>query len=621
MIAAALDQLPALVAVTTGDEQRLVMINDAGRAMVGERPVGAPLTAWADLLGQQVIERYHETWHTGEPFTAEGWRLEYVGPDGSPIEVFVDFTLAPVRGPDGEMLAVVGFGQDTTRRVRRRQEEQARSDEIERRYVEANEVLVQLHDAMLPKGLPTPQGVQLAARYLLAGEYTGAGGDWFDAVPVPGGRIALVVGDVVGHGVEASVVMGELKTLFEERVRQDGDLVAALELLDARASRVAGARATTVCAGVLEPATGDLLYCTAGHPPPVVVTAAAEASFLPTSGAGPLGSGRGFATARHRLAEGDLLLLYSDGLVERPGRGPAQSTVELLRVAADAVRGIGPVSAASGEEVAERVCRQTLELLTRITGYTDDITLLAAQVVAPVAPLNLRLAAVPDVVRTVRADLGDWLADLRISALDLAAVQHAVGELVSNVVQHAYPAVGVDNEVRVRAGLSADGVIELEVADDGRWAEPSGSDGRGLVMAHGLLDELDLRPDDAGTRARGRHRPTRPASLLRGTSPAPPPVPVPSRMEVDDDAVRLSGVLDLRAVEELRMALARSSHGGTRSVTVDLGGVELLSSAAVQILFAARAAGPVDLVASIGSAAQHVLDLVGLPYRSDPDRH
>lgn len=474
------------------------------------------------------------------------------------------------------------------------------------------DILAELHDAMLPKGLPVLQRVELAARYLLAEDYSGAGGDWFDAIPLPDGCVVLVVGDVVGHGIAASVVMSELKTLFEERVRVDGDVPAALALLDGRATRTSEARSATLCVVVLDTSTGELTYTTAGHPPPVVVSGG-SASFLPTTGAGPLGSGRGFAAATGRLREGDLLLLYSDGLVERPARAPTQSTVELLRGAERAAGEDG----AGDELLVERLSRRVLELLMHTSGYTDDITLLAAQLVPPVPPLALCLPALPDSVRTSRVDLGDWLARLRVGELDRTAILHAVGELVSNVVAHAYPDVDVANTVDVDVRLMPDGLVEVHVRDRGRWRGPqNGEGGRGLALASGFLDELKVEHDDDGTRAVGRSRVTHPAALMRGTAPpGSRPRTNAAGLGIDGDVLHVAGSLDLRSADELRHACARASRGGTRTVTINLSEVDLLSSAAVQALFDTRAAGPIDLVAPMGSPAQHVLDLVQLPYR------
>ena len=483
------------------------------------------------------------------------------------------------------------------------------------------DVLAQLHDAMLPKGLPVPQRVEIAARYLLGEDDAGAGGDWFDALSLPDGRVVGVVGDVVGHGIDAAVVMAELKAVFEEDVRANGDVAAALGLLDRRAARVPEARGTTLCAVAFDPASSELVYCSAGHPPPLLLTAAGGAAYLPTTGAGPLGSGRPFTTGTHRLGRGDLVLVYTDGLVGRPGRSPAQNTVELLRVAERAFRGPA-VRARAVEQAVDRVAREAVEVLSRTSGYADDIAVLALQVVDPVDSLEVDLPAVPDSVRAVRVALGDWLGRLRVSAIDRTAVQHAVAELVANAVEHAYPRPDPRNAVRLGVSLSPDGVLELCVADDGAWSEPgSDSPGRGLSMAGGFLDELRVERRGTGTEARGRHRVSHPAPLQRGTSRASGARGPGARGRAAEIAtagavVRVSGAFDVHSADQLRRAVGRASLGGTRAVTVDLTDVDLLCSAGVQVLYEMQLSGGDTLVAPMGSAAQHVLDLVGLPYTS-----
>lgn len=617
LTAAAFEQLPYVISVFDAERLELLATTDDSRSIVGHHRDDRPLEEWSDVLGQQVVERLHQARSGAAHGPAES-RFEVSRSDGGSVEVYLDFTVTPVRDSDGEVVALMGSGHDVTPRVRGRDTLASGSAGSATPGLDASDLLAQLHDAVLPKGLPVPQGVELAARYLLAEDYAGAGGDWFDAIPLADGRVVVVVGDVVGHGVEASVTMGELKTLFEEKVREDGDVVAALELLDARAMRTRGARATTLCVAVVDPRSRELVYCTAGHPPPVLVTADGAASYLPTTGAGPLCSGQGFPVERRQLDEGDLLLLYSDGLVERPRRTPAQATVELLQVAEATVRGAAPGGDGSAEHLVERVSRQTLELVTGLSGYVDDITLLALQLVPPTSPLELTVAAVPDAVRAVRADLGDWLGRLRVTELDRVAVQHAVGELVSNAVQHAYESSDTTNSVDVTVTLAVDGQVEVVVTDQGRWREPAmGEGGRGLALARGFLDGLDVERDPTGTRVRGSCRLSHPASILRGVGTAV----VEPRMDtmglgVDDDVLHLAGSLDARSAEELSYACARASRGGTRAITINLAEIVLLSSAAVQALYDATAAGPVELVAPMGSPAQHVLDLVHLPYRT-----
>jgi anti-sigma regulatory factor (Ser/Thr protein kinase)/anti-anti-sigma regulatory factor len=347
------------------------------------------------------------------------------------------------------------------------------------------------------------------------------------------------------------------------------------------------------------------------------VAASGRTTELKTTGAAALGAADGrFPTATHQLAPGDIALLYTDGLVERPGRTPAQGTAELMQAVADATT--GPTT---GEPIVDRICRETLEVLTRSSGYRDDVAVLAVQRVGATAPLHLVLPAVPDATRAARADLGEWLARLHVTALDDLSVRHAISELVANAVDHAYDDPGVDDQVRVDARLRPDGVLEAQVADDGAWREPAVTGqarGRGLAIVAGFVDELQLNRGPAGTRATVRHRLRRPAMMLRGyvEERAGAPGPPEFRVHVDDTRLRASGHVGDEAALKLQRLLDRCSQGGTRPIEVDLADVSLLGSAGVQVLVEARAAGEVRLFAPRGSAAQHVLDLVQVPYES-----
>ncbi|HWB36169.1 MAG TPA: PP2C family protein-serine/threonine phosphatase, partial [Rugosimonospora sp.] len=192
-----------------------------------------------------------------------------------------------------------------------------------------------LQRALLPATVPVVAGARIAARYLLADDEAGAGGDWYDALALPGGRVALVVGDVVGHGIGATAAMAQLGAILRARLRDGAGPAEAVRCLDRYAAEVPAARASTLCLAVLACGTGELEYHTAGHPPPLLVSGG-QARYLPGSGGGPLGTGGPIRFARTRMAPDDLLLLYTDGLVERPGRGAAGSTVELARAAVDA---------------------------------------------------------------------------------------------------------------------------------------------------------------------------------------------------------------------------------------------------------------------------------------------
>ena len=624
LLAAAFEHTPVMLGVVAGPDLRMMALNASARALVGDPGAGATLDGWPGLDRQELEERCREVLETGRRFVSRERRVDPAPRGGPHAEVYLDIMLSPLVGEDGSVRAVVGTARDVSARVRARRAAGSPATESAQRQHVSAELLVELQDALLPKGLPVPQGAQLAARYVLAEDRTATGGDWFDAIPLADGRVVTLAGDVVGHGLEASVVMGELKTLFEERVRQDGDLVAALELLDQRAVREPAARAATVCATALDPASGALAYCTAGHPPPLVVAAASgRASFLPASGAGPLGSGLPFTVVDHRLEVGDLLLLYSDGLVERPGA--SRNSLELARVAEEAFRGARPARGAGEEQVVDRVCRHTVEVMTQLLGHRDDIVVLAMQRVPPVAPLDVVFPTFPDTLRVVRAEVEDWLAPLHVSVLDQVAVQHAVGELVSNVIEHAYPGrAGKDRPVCLTAELLPDGFVRLGVTDQGRWRHesPSPGRGRGLAMVTGFMDHFMFEHDGSGSRATIRHRLSRPAPVLMGRQGAPARAATGAFALTREDAfVHVTGIVDDRSAGELRRGIATATRGGTAGVVVDLGGVTMLASAGVQVLYEELAAGGlpsvVRLVAPMGSPAQHVLDVVRLPYQTE----
>ncbi|HET7388848.1 MAG TPA: SpoIIE family protein phosphatase [Nocardioidaceae bacterium] len=614
-------QHPLISLVCEGPDTRVIAISDGFSALreSTESVIGIPLReSFGELMGQQVIERLEECYRTGRPQVQREWRVEVEIPESGMTELYYDFMLSPWRGPDGTIRGVVAAGADVSAQVLARREAEQRQKRSERRYLAAQEVVVTLQDALLPAELPVVPGVDLGARYLLAADDTAAGGDWFDAVVRPDGRVALVVGDVVGHGVAASAVMGQLRAVLHERLVSGTSIEAALRDLDRFASLRHESRAATVCVAELEPHTGEVGYCTAGHPPPLVVTAAGEAHYLEGSGDGPLATGSGFHVRSHRLAADELLLLYSDGLVERPDRSAAQSTVEIAQVVGDAY--LGQNFTQTARRTVDRVCELGLELLTRLTGYSDDITVIAAQRVPKIAPLQISLAAEPAAIGRVRSQVADWLDPIEVRSLDQMTVQHAIGELGTNVVEHAYH--DGHGEVEVRVELDERGYLVATVADGGKWVKPSGSDGRGLGMVGGLVDEFSLDHADTGTTARVRHRLSRPALLLTGAGPATQAhgtLPVEADFDIGVDAasgtLTVQGAIDSVNADRLRAALLEASGGGTKALDVELSQVTLLASAGVRVLHELRS-GNLGLFAAPGSPAQQVLELVNLPYQA-----
>ncbi|WP_307798404.1 SpoIIE family protein phosphatase [Actinoplanes flavus] len=625
---AAVDQLPFIVAVCEGPDLLLVACNAATRAVLPGRDIlGRPIReVIADLAGQQYVDAYHEVYRTGEPVIGRQWRTHIEQPDGSVLEMFATFTIVPWLDPDGRRRGVIGAGFDVTELARTRLAAEAEADRLRRRYQQSRDVINALQRELLPAGLPVLPGLQVAASYLLADADTAAGGDWFDVVARPDGRVALVVGDVVGHGVTASGVMGQLRAVLQERLDAGAGIGEALAAADRFAVRVRAAYAATVCLAVLDTATGELSYCTAGHPAPLLIPAGRDARYLPGTRGVPLGTGGTFPVRTERLDEGDLLLLYTDGILERPGSGrdgTLDSALELAHVAADAAAGRALRDSATA---ADRVCTQTLELLVRTGGHADDITLLAAQRVPAVPELLVDLPAAPSALRGLRGRLAAWLAEIGAAEYDVFVLQHAVGELATNAIEHGCGGDPRRDVVGIRAGLDRAGTVEVTVTDHGGWQAPQRQPtrGRGLALTAQLVRSLRVEPGADGTVATVRHPLARPARLLVRFDEAAVVVPRATELTIaelpggDEARVRLDGPVDAVSAQQVRQELLRRSRGGTVPMTVDLSGVSHLASAGVSALHQVAGShhddeAPLHLVAATGSPAQRILDLVGLP--------
>ncbi len=512
-------------------------------------------------------------------------------------------------------------------------------------------IVAVLQEALLPAALPVLPRARMAARYLVAGQEQSAGGDWFDAIPLAGGSVALIVGDVVGHGVAAAAAMGQLRAVLAELLAAEADLGHVLERADAFAARTPALRAATLALAVLDPAAGTLRYTTCGHPPPLVIGIDGAARYLEGTGTGPLGTGSPPVLATSALALGELVLLYSDGLVERPDRTIAEGMAELAVAAAGAIaeapaeQALAPAEQAlalaadpaADPAAAERVCQRTVELLTR-TGRADDITALAAQrLAAPVPALRLELPSERPSLTTARDAFAGWLSRLGAAADDAEALHLALVEVFTNAIEHAYPR-GEPGIIELEATLGDDGNVECRVTDHGSWRQPDPADadrGHGLMVAGQVVDQLlvshppRLAGGTAGSRGTIvtlRHRLGRPAVLASGHGsahaghPADPPFAVDTSIAESATARALvRGPVDITTADQLARRLLSVSRGGTVPLVADLTGVTQLASAGVRALYAvsgqmAAHGQDLTLITAPGSAAHLVLDLVRLAH-------
>ena len=624
--AAAFEASSELTVVTDGPELRMVAFNAGARAVTQDRMVvGQPIleTFPDELVGQGWPEAYRVPTETGETVTVREARVHLHQPDGTIEERYLDCTFVPRFGDDGRPRGTICYTHDVTEQVLRRRETERRTAHLQEQYALARGDVRAMQRALLADAVPVLPGFDVAARYVLASDQDQAGGDWFDAVPGADGSVLLAVGDVVGHGQQAAVAMGQLRSVLLAQLRAGVDLRDALQLLDHFAGTVPAARRATVCLARIS-RRGDVEYLTAGHPPPLVLGDGDRSRYLEPTGAGPLGTGSAPTTAHAHLAAEDVLVLYTDGILERPGTAPASAAVELLSTG-DAARRNTLMADGAASSACERVCALTIELLTRITGHADDITVLAAQPRPAPPPLELRLPPTSGSVGLAREQVRAWAEEQRVAAPQVDVLILAVTELCANVLDHAH--VGREpGPFVVRAVLGEDAVVSVQVEDSGSWKIPVlGVDrGRGHALLRQASVGLAVDTSTEGTTVTATLEATRPAGMLETTGPGR--AHEPEFFDVwshggPEPFVALVGPLDAGNVPladpHLQLAL---SEAGTH-LTVDLSGASLLASAGVDLLFRildhARAAGlEVRLIAPNGSPAQHVLSLVGLGHHA-----
>ncbi|WP_197377224.1 SpoIIE family protein phosphatase [Mycolicibacterium baixiangningiae] len=328
-----------------------------------------------------------------------------------------------------------------------------------------------------------------AVRYHPATRPLQVGGDWYDVVDLDGGRIALIVGDCVGHDLEAATVMGQLRSACRALLLDHPSPGAALAGLDRFAARLPGARCTTVWCAVLAPDTGELVYSSAGHPPPILVEADGTTRVLDDA--------RGFALAlrphqdrpeaRVTLSARATLLLYTDGLVER--RRAALDTG--ISRAADLV-------AEGRSAVLDDVADQLMSRLAPDGGYQDDVALLLYR---QPAPLDMVFPARNEFLASSRGALRRWLTQAGVGADQAMNVLIAAGEAVANAIEHGHRN-RPDGYVTLRATAMVDR-LRVSVLDTGEWETPRTEvdtrRGRGVALMEGLMDDVTIRPGDDGT--------------------------------------------------------------------------------------------------------------------------
>lgn len=476
--------------------------------------------------------------------------------------------------------------------------ERARLFEAEHRTAEI------LQRALLPRTLPQPRGTRLDVRYVgAAGER--AGGDFYDVVELPDGAVAVVVGDVVGHGAEAAAVMGQLRSAWRVLALETDSPAVMLERLSRFAAHVPGAAVATVACATLREDT--LRYACAGHPPPLMRSPDGVADYLMEGRGPPLTVGIGdFGEGVVRLEAGALVLLYTDGIIERTR---------------DIEAGMRDLAAlvAAGDGVPEHL----LDTLGHVIGPEplDDCAMLAIQV-GGITRMRRDIPADAHALRGVRADLSAWLREHGVDPEIVADLVVAVDEALSNSLEHAYAAVPPPRRaIRLTVDIADDRSLAVTVGDSGVWRAPAvhpGLRGRGLSLMRAIMDRIEVVPAPDGTTVRMWRDLTRAVDRIpAGRAAAGAALgsvdghPAPGATTLDPGPH-----LDAPALPRLRTELAAAA-GRTRGLVVDLRGLEHLGSAGVRFLIQVSrdlhdAGSTLAVLAPPGSRARRVIDLAGV---------
>jgi anti-anti-sigma factor len=470
-----------------------------------------------------------------------------------------------------------------------------------------------LQRSMLTTQLPEIEGVELAVRYLPSGSDAEVSGDWYDVIPLPDGRVGIVIGDVVGRGVEAAATMSQLRTALRAYAVEGLEPAEVVGKLHRLVSHLRVGLSTTLTYLDLDPFTLEVRYVSAGHLPILHVPAGGSPRFLTGARSTPLGAApaqTAIPQDRLVLEAGDSLLLYTDGLVERRDAS-IDTRLEQLRTAL--------------ETAPSELSAQLKELTATLTGgalRSDDIALLALRAHGPPpGSFATAIRAAAEELSALRRELRGWLTAEGAAHGEINDVLIAVGEACSNAIEHA--GARHDAMVDVRAHMVGR-ELNVSIGDRGVWraATAPADRGHGLRLMRVLSSGMKVATAENGTRVELRF-------LLGdedrggGTAAEPPGayVDVAATLSLERAGevpiARLHGEVDLSRKAQLASALTSAAQPRDRGLVLDLSDVDYLDSAGVHLihelmLVLADRGQSLRVVAAPGATVLRVLELVDL---------
>jgi serine phosphatase RsbU (regulator of sigma subunit)/anti-sigma regulatory factor (Ser/Thr protein kinase) len=487
-----LASLPALIAVTHGATHRVGFVNEAYTDVFGPRATGAPAReALPELDELGLLPLMDQVRRSGKPRTVKARKVTHGDASAVTRQGYFTFTCTPVHAddPDPERRGVLVFAADVTDQVLSAD----RLRESERRL---HETAVTLQRSLLPQELEQPDDLRVAATYQPGGTDAAVGGDWYDVITLGAGRTALVIGDVMGRGVRAAAVMGQLRTAVRAYARLDLPPHEVIQLLDGLASEIDATQIATCVYAVHDPSEGRLSYASAGHLPIVIRDPDGTVRRADEPTGPPLGTGGWIhSSGSIPLGPGCTAVLYTDGLVERRDQDIDDGIAALTRA----------LSGATGSP--QVVCDRLLRSLGVTSEHDDDVAVLVLQYpdhVGDDAELfrnaSLDLLGGIEAAPRARAFASGVLASWRfpVELRDLGVL--AASELVANSLKHGHPPM----RLRMRR---TDRRLIIEVTDGDehlprrRRAEPADESGRGISIIATIASGWGSRRTPGGGKA------------------------------------------------------------------------------------------------------------------------